>query len=128
MPIVIRDIPFIGKPKRPAAAATPAALTLVSAAFDDGALTLTLTFDRAIDIAGIDVSAFWVDDGVVGFRYQGWDTASLDGPATVLVQMNGIDDSTVPDVVMNVSAGSGIVAADDGASWAGATDLPLPFP
>jgi hypothetical protein len=101
---------------------------LVAAAFDEGGLLLTLTFERAIDISGIDPAALIVDDGDVGFRYEGVGPASLDGPATVTVGMTGTIEVTEPGVTLDATAASGIVAVDDGGTWAGATDLSLPFP
>ena len=79
-----RDLP--GKP--PATTpAPPAALTLVSATYDP-AKSVELTFDRPIDVAGIDVTAILVDDGeLMDFKYAGWPDPPpvLTGPATVLV-------------------------------------------
>ena len=114
--------------KAAATAATPAApLVLVSAAYGDAG-SVELTFGRAIEIGGIDVAAFFVDDGPIGFRYQGAGEPELLSPDTVRVTLTGIQEIEGPDVTMTVGAGNGVVAADDGGAWAGLTDVELPFP
>ena len=51
------------RPKaQPTPPAPPVALVLVSAVYEGGA-AVTLTFDRPIDIAGLDGSSVIVDDG-----------------------------------------------------------------
>ena len=102
------------RPARGARKAVPPVgpLTLVAASYEPGAY-VELTFDRAIDIAGIVPSTVLLSDGdVMGFFYEGSDEAFLMGP-TVLR--------------MTVGAGNGVVASGDGAAWAGVMDLELPF-
>ncbi len=103
-----------------------AALTLVSAVTTEGPV-LTMQFDRAIDIAAMEVSVIRMDDGVQGFRYVGGGTPILVDPVTVQVELDGVEEYTGPDVLLNVAAGNGIIAAGDGAAWAGVVDLVLPF-
>src|SRR5688572_23804949 len=71
------------------AASAAVALTLVSAEliFDAGAI-VRLTFDRAIDVAGLDASQVTVDDADgTAFAYVGAGAGTLDGPATVVVTL-----------------------------------------
>ena len=126
-PIIYRKHP---RPIRraPRVAPPPAApLVLVSARYEEAA-AVDLTFDRAIDVAGIDPAALLVWDGGYGFEYQGTDAAELLSPTTVRVILIGIAEWTGEGVTMSVAADNGIVAADDGGAWAGVTDLALPFP
>ena len=107
---------------------TPVALVLVSAIYDAGA-AVTLTFDRAIDIAGLDGSVIIVEDGVSSqFRYAGTAGATLLAPATVQIELAGVEEFVGPDVRLNVGITNGIVAIDDGGTWLGASDVELPFP
>jgi hypothetical protein len=112
------------RPKAPAAA-----LTLTEAFYDAGALTITLSFDRAIDVAGIDGSQVGVNDPESNHhRYAATGTVELVSPASVQIGLSAVGSSTGTDLVLNASAITGIVATDDGGTWAGAMDLELPFP
>jgi hypothetical protein len=111
--------------QRPAAA--PAAPTLVSAVCDESP-SLTLAFDRAVDVAGIDVALFRVDIGVMGFSSVGYDAAIVVNPTTVQILLSGIGEYAGPGVILTAAAGNGIVAADGGLAWAGVSGLGLPFP
>ncbi len=105
----------------------PVALTLVSAEFDQSG-SVTLTFDRPIDIASLNGSAITVDDGAIsGTLWQGL-SGMLTGPATVQIELEPYDPSGSADTLLNAGADSGIVAAGGGGTWAGATNLLLPFP
>ena len=108
--------------------APPAPLTLVSATYDEAVPSVTLTFDRPVDITGFVGSAVIVDDATfTGLRYDGTGGAALGGAATVVVTLISIADPTGVAVTLDASAGNGIVAADDGGPWEGVSDLSLPF-
>jgi len=125
--ISIPTIPFRSHRKR-SRRNPPAALVLVAAAFNADEFYLTLTFDRAIDIAGIDVGQFHVFDGVFNFRsYVGDGTATLQGPAIVRVNVTELGATGAGVVAMSAGAENGIVASDDGGTWAGVENLTLPF-
>lgn len=102
-------------------------LTLVSASYEVGT-SVTLTFDRAVVVDGSDPSQVVVDDG--GQTGQQWlgAGATLDGPATVVVSL--VEGSATPAfaTLLNATAATGFVAADDGGTWAGVTELELPWP
>jgi hypothetical protein len=106
----------------------PVALALQTASFNnsDGARVF-LTFDRAIDVAHIHVSAFSVADGVNGVMWVGAGVISSAGANVQLVFTNSGPYSGAGQV-LTVPAGNGIVAVDDGGTWEGATDLGLPYP
>lgn len=115
--------------KRRDAEAPPAALTLVSASYDTDEFSVTLAFDRAVDAAGLDASAISVDDGVYAAgSFVGSGPATIVNPTTIKVFLEEIGGPTVPDVELTATAGTGIVAVDDGGTWAGVTNVVLPFP
>jgi hypothetical protein len=135
--MLTRAYPLIHrKRKRPAARPrprTPAALVLVAADFDAGAVpapTLTLSFDRAIDIAEVEPSQVSVDDGPSSgsIWVGGAGTPTLVDPQTVRVPMSEFSASASPATMLTATAASGIRAADDGGTWPGVTDLELPLP
>ena|SRR5688572_8313402 len=108
--------------------APAAALTLVAADYDPGTAVI-LTFDRAIDISSLDGSAIIIDDGAFqGFRYSATLAAALTAPATVRIELDGVEEFVGPDVRMTAGAGNGIVAVDDGGTWAGVVNVVLPLP
>ena len=117
------------RPARGARKAVPPVgpLTLVAASYEPGAY-VELTFDRAIDIAGLEASAVVVSDGdVMGFVYAGTAESFLMGPTVLRVMLVGIEEGAEPGITMTAGAASGIVASGDGAAWAGVMDLELPF-
>ena len=128
--ILINPVPFVPKPKRARGTPTPppAALTLVAATYLEKEW-VQLTFDRAIDIAAIDPTQIVIDDD----QFSGWKLGGLSGatlvdPVTVQVPLDRIDNSSEAGVHLFATASSGIVASDDGGTWAGVSELALPFP
>ena len=90
---------------------------------------LTLAFDRAIDLAGFDPSQITVQDpNNTGFAYAGTGVVDTPDPQTVVVEMGQTGSSIGALDVMSATGATGIVAIDDGAAWAGVTDLGLPWP
>jgi hypothetical protein len=105
------------------------ALTLVGATYDHTVPALTLVFDRPINVDALNGSVIIVEDAQENFfRYDGQGGAELLGPATLKLTLIPIDDAAGTGVRLSASALSGIVAADDGGTWAGVTNLTLPFP
>ena len=101
---------------------------LVAAEFTDEEM-LTLTFDRAIDVSGLDGTQILVDDSiVVGSLYLATGGTTMLTPASVRIAMAWVEGSTTPGLHLTAGAASGIVAIDDGGTWAGVTALELPFP
>jgi hypothetical protein len=106
----------------------PAALTLTAASFDNDTVTITLTFDRAIDIAELVGGDIIVNDAdITGNLYEATGAATMLSPTTVQIELNGVGESTGTGVRLSAGAANGIVAVDDGAAWGGVTDLELPF-
>jgi hypothetical protein len=112
------------------AAPTPQELILETAAYEEGEENvILLTFDRAIDIAGLDGTQITVNDGVyVGSVFAATGAVTMPTPASVRIVMNPIGEAEVGSVTLSASATSGIAAVDDGGTWGGATNLELPFP
>jgi hypothetical protein len=109
--------------------APPAALTLVSATYDIETESVTLAFDRAVDASAYDPAAITVQDGLyAGGLFVGSDPATVINPTTIQVFLEQIGSPTVSDVELSATAGTGIVAADDGGTWGGVTALVLPYP
>jgi hypothetical protein len=107
--------------------APPVDLVLVSATYVVGT-SVTLTFDRAIDVAGFDGQYVIVRDGPNSLLYDAMGGAVLMGPNVAELTLVLLEGDSSVGVTMNVSPDNGIVAVDDGAAWGGVSELPLPFP
>jgi hypothetical protein len=105
----------------------PAALTLVAAAYDFALHWIDLTFDRAVNIAAMDVTQITIDDSDSGNRYRGSGTPTLTAPATVRVETTFVETVSVPNTFLTAGPANGIIAANDGGRWAGVTDQVVPF-
>jgi len=109
-----------------AAKSTPApvAMALVAVAYDEG-VSVQLQFNQPISIGAFATDLLTVSDEMTGFRYIGG-VATLTAPDTVSVSLTILDDSVLPGVLLYVDDGGGIVGTN-GAPWAGAAALPIPF-
>jgi hypothetical protein len=97
----------------------------MSAQYEESAW-VQLTFDRLIDIGSLDGAQITVDDGPLsGTRWAGTGAAVLIDPLTVRVELNAVEPSSSPEVLLSATAANGIVAVDDGAAWAGVTNYPI---
>lgn len=105
----------------------PALLTLQSATFNEGGF-VRLTFDRPVNIAAMVVTSVVVEDGDTGDRFQGSGTPMLFSPTTVQVNLTSTGPTPVPDTRLTAGATTGLAAADGGGTWAGVSNVPLPFP
>jgi hypothetical protein len=104
------------------------ALVLVAAEYKEGE-NVRLTFDRAVSVAGYDGSDVVIDDpDAAGLRFRGAGTPSMIGSYTVYVGLVDVGPATGTGIRLTAGPGTGIVAAGDGGTWPGVTDLPLPFP
>jgi hypothetical protein len=129
MPIHVPLVPFIPRRTRRRAAANvvpPERLELVAGAWDVG--PLTLTFDRAIDIANILPAAFFVHDGGTGFHYEGLSVIDQPTPASVMLELSAVGEYEGTEVLLTVSGNNGIVAVNDGGAFSGFNDVVLPYP
>jgi len=128
--IIVPLIPFRRRRKAGGAVqAPPAALTLVSATYDIETESVILSFDRAVDVAAYDPAAITVQDGeFAAGLFVGSGPATVVNPTTIQVFLEQIGSPTVSDVELWATAGTGIVAVDDGGTWAGVTAVVLPFP
>jgi hypothetical protein len=102
-------------------------LALAAAACDESP-SLTLTFDRPVDVSALDVALIRVDIASLGFTYVGHDAPIVVNPTTVQILLTGVEEYAGPGVILTAPANTGIVAAQGGAAWPGVTGLALPFP
>jgi hypothetical protein len=126
-PLYPRDRKPRPRANRPATPVVPVALTLVAAQYQDSTW-VRLTFDRPIDIAGLDALAVLVDDGQFGAVLFEGSGGTLLTPATVEIPLTIIDASSAAGVLLSAGTNTGIVAVDDGGTWAGVSNVELPFP
>lgn len=116
--------------KESAGPVPPAALVLVSASFVAGTHpSVALVFDREVDVSGFNTNSIFVDNAVTTHQhYRGSSVLVIVGSGSISVRLTSIGSATGTGVTMNASANNGIIAADDGGTWAGATNLLLPYP
>jgi hypothetical protein len=118
-----------GRRQRTPAPPPPLALTLVSASYDTDDGSVVLSFDRAVDAAGLDAAAITLDDGeFAAGLFVGSGPATVINPTTIKIFLEEVGGPTVPDVELSATAASRIVASDDGGTWAGVSGLVLPYP
>jgi hypothetical protein len=104
------------------------ALNLVAATYDVDTQSVTLVFDRAVDVSTFDPAEITLQDGIyTAGSFVGSGPATVVNPTTIQVFLEQIGSPTVSDVELSATAFTGIVAVDDGGTWAGVSDLVLPF-
>ena len=104
---------------------------LIAAAYDAETPSLTLTFDRAVNLAGegeaLNPETITVLDGVNGIEQFNTPSSDGSGTATLVVMLFSNGPWVGSGVAMTCGAGTGIVDDDD-QPWAGVAGLSLPFP
>jgi hypothetical protein len=121
--------PYRHRAREHATSEAPVALTLVAATYDIETESVILAFDRGVNVSVFDPAAITVQDGVYAAGlFVGSGPATVVNPTTIQVFLEQIGSPTVSDVELSATAGTGIVAADDGGTWGGVTGLVLPFP
>lgn len=124
-PVVYRKRP--GRVKV-AAAPPPAPLVLLTGVYDSSELTLTLTFDRAIDISAFFATQISVNDPVDTLQiYVTTGGAELIDDTVLELGLDSVGNASGMDVIMQAENDTGIVAVDNDVEWAGAR-VGLPFP
>jgi hypothetical protein len=127
-PIFTAKSPRHRKAKPVARPAPPAGPVLGSASFLAEDPSLQLEFDGYdIDVSSFDPSSITVNDPASGSLYQAGSAVVLGG-IIVQVTMTPAGPSSGTRTLLNATAATGIVSADDGAEWAGAMGLELPYP
>src|SRR5260221_11387046 len=113
---------------RPAEAAPLQTLVLVSASYDESVPAVFLTFDRAVDAGGFVAAQVIVNDGSIAPGiWGGVGLAGILSPVQIAVTLERLGDAPVGPVMLSATALTGLVAVDDGGTWAGVSDVGLPF-
>jgi hypothetical protein len=108
--------------------APPQTLVLVSANYDENVPVLTLIFDRAIDASAFVASQVIVNDGSLNNGvYGGVGPAMVEGPSRISVALEFLGAAPPAPVTLTATALTGLTAVDDGGTWAGVSELGLPF-
>jgi hypothetical protein len=103
-------------------------LVLVSANYDETVPVLSLIFDRAIDASAFVAAQVVVIDGSTNNAvYRGVGPATVEGPTRIDVALEFVEAAALAPVTLTASAFTGLTAVDDGGTWAGVTDVGLPF-
>lgn len=102
-------------------------LTLQSATYDPDELIVTLYFEEGVDDSGLDGSQVSVNDPVTNNKLYlaTGDHEAVDNYLEIQLEEQGPASGAA--VVLNAGAGTGIVGSGDGATWAGVSDVVLPF-
>ena len=100
---------------------------MIDASFDPAGLRAFLVFDRAISIAGLQPSQIEVADGLTSNLYAGDPAGGSVSGTVVTLLMDRIGSASGSAITLTASATTGIVAVNDGGTWAGASGLVLPF-
>ena len=128
-PLFIPATPRVHRKRRAVEAQLPGpvALTVVAADYEES-VWLWLTFDRAVDIAGLVGSAIHVNDPSNGTLFAATGPATLNEPTVLQLGLVVVTDSSSGELSVTATSSTGIVAVDDGGTWGGVTNLELPFP
>jgi hypothetical protein len=103
-------------------------LTLVAATYDVGS-SITLKFNQPIDISQLNGPAITVNDSLNGTIFVG-----LDGPATrvdaftVRLELEEDGPFAGQTTTLDATDDTDIRSVPGAQSWAGVTELPLPYP
>jgi hypothetical protein len=108
--------------------APPQTLVLVSASYDENEPVLFLTFDRAVDASAFVAGQVIVNDGSFDSGvYGGVGPAGILSPTQISVVLELLSGTPPGPVTMTATALTGLAAVDDGGTWAGVSDVGLPF-
>lgn len=111
-------------------AVTPPPITgpvLVAATVAADNSTLTLVFDRAIDISAFDGGTAFVNVPAAHSLFQpDIEIVQVDA-VTVRASLDYVDASSGSQTTLTVSEPTGIVAVEGGIAWSGCDALVLPF-
>src|SRR5688500_10350119 len=106
--------PRVRRKRRSDGSSAPAALVLVSGVYISAA-SIRLSFDRPIDMGGLDRAVFVVNGkGDVGEKFGGAGAGTLLSPTTVEITITPAGGPSGSGITLTASAANGIVAVDDG--------------
>jgi hypothetical protein len=117
------------KPKLPVAAPVVGPV-LVQAIYpvEDVVGAIDLVFDRAISIEGLDGTQIIVKDGLISGMINNVAFGELRDPQTVRLFLQGLEDYSLPNQLLDATGDNGIASVDTGDAWAGVSELGLPWP
>ncbi len=121
--IKIPQIPFRRR-RKPVAGST--VLALASAAHDSGTNSVTLTFNQAVDLTGIQPNEIIVSDGNQNLLLGGQGVLE-ETPTSVRLELEFIDYTTEPNVMLNATNATGIRSQADESEWEGVSGVELPY-
>jgi len=98
---------------------------LVSAVADFDASTLTLTFDRAVAVAGDNVEQIAIIDAVTHRKYASGAGFYQSGADQITLNLDDVGAYTGTHSWMNAGAMNNIYATADGARWIGVVNYSL---
>ncbi len=117
-------VPLFFKRRKRRVTIAPAGPVLLSADFSPDYLTLSLYFDRAIDVAVFDPSKIVVADGTSSMKtYAAAGAYSIVSETGIEITMIETGDYIEAASVLNAAPGNGIVASSDASPWLGAADF-----
>ena len=91
------------------------------------ALNVTMEFDRDVDVTNFDSTTVRINDADYGDLFEGKPFIGVLAPNRIQVSIQQLGMATGSGVRLTVPEGNGLVAASDGAAWAGVTDVVIPF-
>jgi hypothetical protein len=89
---------------------------------------IDLVFDRAISIEGLDGTQIIVKDGLISGMINNVAFGELRDAQTVRLFLQGLEDYSLPNQLLDATGDNGIASVDTGDAWAGASELGLPWP
>ena len=100
---------------------------LVAATYQAG-VSVTLTFNQAIDLSAFNGEAVVVEDGPGYVTYIGSGGVTPIGSTGVRLGLVAFEEGAGSVVTLNAPATTGLTAVNGGGTWAGVMNVLLPFP
>ena len=104
----------------------PTALTLLAATYQSGAW-IELSFSYAIDISELDGAAIFVEDGPGGVLWIAIGSATQTGSTSVRIGLVEFESASGSAITLTAPATTGIRVYGGSGTWAGVTNVALPF-
>ena len=89
---------------------------------------IDLVFDREISIEGLDGTQIIVKDGVITGMINNVAFGEKRDSVTVRLFLQGLEDYSLPNQLLDATGDNGITSVDTGDAWAGVVEFALPWP